>query len=274
MEPLAEAVQGGSVIMFDRVRGALTRRRVAVQSQPLKAIAWGNLWRSVLGSVVATLLARISLTLARIPEPVRYGGLLALVLAVLSILYGLRKVSQWLKTLTVRRSVLILLVAYVIVAVVIALTTTEQISFGEALPQAFVRVPTVLGQELHRGILSAMRFPDDFRFAYTGSRPRLNVPGADPSAEGIVANEPVLIQVPVTSADSPTLIDYSTGEEVVLTSQAKQLCDLDPLSDDSFLSSGTVLITEGPHFRKDGMWWRVRNEIGSAWCPAEALQRP
>jgi hypothetical protein len=260
--------------MLDKIRSFLTRRRAAMHQQPLRPIAWDKLWRGVLGLLLALLLARFALTLARVPEPVRYISLFALALAALSLVYGLRRTVQWIQTLTIRRALIILLAAYAVAAVTIAFTTTEEVGFSEALPRALVRVPIWLGQEVYRGALALLRFPDEFRFAYTGTRPRLHVAGSDSSADKIAANEPELIEVPALNTSDPALLDHSPGEEVRPGPGADQMCEPDALADDSFLSSGIARVTEGPQYRQARLWWRIRNEAGSGWCPAEVLLNP
>jgi hypothetical protein len=233
-------------------------------------IKWGSVIRGLVALFLAVQAAGLSLSLARWSQPIRYASLAALLVALGLIIYGLSELWRWIRTLTLRRVLVIVLVSYLLAVTLVWLTTPGSAGLAQSWLKAMAQVPLALSRGIVNGGLSLAQFPDQFRTAYTGQSSLIPFPNAKDSQERVAANAPSA-PVDVTPPKGAAAKKVSSGQMVTVTSQAGSLCQMDALSDGPFTPGTVAQVVEGPRFLKGEAWWRVRTEMNSGWCPGKVL---
>lgn len=249
-------------------RGAsISSRRFLSWNQPRGPIAWKRLFQSVLGIVLAVLLSQLAIFTAQLPQPLHQASLAILAITLLVVLLAIWALGLWVRSLTILRMLAFLVMLYVIPVLVMAIATTGETGFGNALLRATIQIPLTAIQWSTHGLVALVRFPSDFSYAYNSRR-------SNASIDAVTANDTSLLKIRIPSATTTNNASLAPGALVSLNTQAKRACRLDVLTDDSFFSTKEMLVTEGPQYEEGAVWWRVRNETGSAWCPASVMQEP
>jgi len=245
----------------------------ADHSKTMSPIKWGGLIQGVLALFLMVQTARLALNLARWQEPVRYASIAMLLVTVGLAVYGLRGLWQWICTLTLRRALTIVAVLYLAIVSIVGLTTPNQSDLSKNWLDAAVEVPLAAVRAIAAGGVAVLRFPGQFRVAYTGRAPLLSLPGRPELEE-----EPVLANAPPTTgeillppSDETPSRRVSLGSEVVVTAQGSSVCQMHVLADGPFTAGVAVVVVEGPRFVDQETWWRVENDTGSGWCPSTVI---
>lgn len=188
-------------------------------------------------------------------------------MALLVALFAIRALWQWIRSLTMLRALKFATVLYAVSVLVMAIATTREGGFVEALIRACIQVPLTVAQWSSHGFAAISRYPSDFSRAYGSRNPKASI-------DALAANEDSSLTVQIPSSTATVKDSIIAGTLVIPGPQARSRCQLDALTDESFFTSKDSLVTEGPRYEEDVLWWRIRNEAGSAWCPANALKEP
>lgn len=242
-------------------------RRFPNRNQPQSPITWGKLFKAALGVGVATALSQLALFFAQLPQPLYQVSLVILALALLVALFAIRALWQWIRSFTMLRALKFATVLYAISVLVRAIAITGEGGFVEALFYASIQVPLTAVQWSSHGFTIISKYPSDFSRAYSSRNPNAGI-------DAVTANEDSSLTVQIPSLTAAAKDTITAGSLVILSPQAKSRCQLDVLTDESFFTSKDVLVTEGPRYEEDALWWRIRNEVGSAWCPMSTLNEP
>lgn len=227
-------------------------------------ILWRKLIKASLEAGATALLLHLALFMAQLPQPLRKYSLLVLALSLLIAFFSLRSFWFWLRSITFYNFLKFTIFLYIISVLVMAIATTGDDGFTRAVFRSSVQIPTIFITKLHNNVLPIFNYPWNFSQAY-------NSRNIAPSFDAISANEltTITLTVPNVTVSRKSLI--TPGVYIIMNNEANKTCKLDLLSDDVFFESQATLVTEGPKYESGTIWWRLRNETGSAWCPNEVL---
>jgi len=231
-------------------------------------ILWGKLIRAIFGISLAILLSKLALFGAQLSEPLHKVSLFVLAITLVITLFSIRALWLWIRSLTIFSIMKFTIMLYVIPVLVIAVATTGEDGFLQALIRAALQVPSAMGQWSSRGLAAIARYPVEFSHAY-------NNRNADASIDAVTANETTTLTVKIPSSASAVKSFTTNGMLVTMNLQAKTSCQLDAMSDETFFSTKDALVVmEGPRYEEGVIWWRIQNDAGSAWCAADVLEGP
>lgn len=241
-------------------------------STPRKGLQLGALLRAALALFVATISGRTALYLASWQPPIKYVGLVALIVALGLVIYSVKWTWQWIRTVSPVRVLVIVLLCYFLMVGITGLRPWGQAgSFDDWLHIA-ISVPLDIGRAVSRGALALLEFPGRFVKEFSGSFV------AETVGAGIVSSEPPVpanasippIQIEIIPAKANTKV-FSLGDAASTTDKAVHLCQMDVFADGTFTAGTRVRVVEGPRYITDEQWWRVRSDGNSGWCPSSAL---
>ena len=216
---------------------------------------------------MAILLSQLALFWAQLPQPLHKYSLLVLAISLFIAMLSIRPLWLWIQSLTVFRLLKFTFTLYIISVLVMAISTTGEDGFVRALSQSATQIPSIVARQISSVIGSMLRYPVDFSHAY-------NRRESTTSIDAILANESTMLDVNLPSSTSNEQPPIGRGMLVTMNSQAKNSCQLDALSDETFFTTNDALMTEGPRYQDNLVWWRLRNQLGTAWCPSNVLSTP
>ena len=168
--------------------------------------------KRMLGIVVLVLIAKwcysFAIVTARWPEPIKYGGLVLLLVSVGLVFWGLVLVWKVLRQLRLGGLLVIFGAAYLLFIGASLLTFDSSLPlYKEALSATKRLVVSAVDQA--RDIGQGLRnVPEEFRFAYTGHRRPLRLSGMDPEDSSyltpVPANRPARLLATKEAVASPT----------------------------------------------------------------------
>lgn len=247
--------------------------RTESPTKPPRVAAWFALIQAIVSLYLVTQAARLTLFLGRWPLPIRYSSLIMLLVMLGIIWYGLLRLLRWGRTLSLKRTVIIILILFIVTVFFIGMNNPSEEGPLKSFQNAAIAVPRTASQWIIDGFWAIVRFPGQMWTAYTGKAAIGNVPGAtNRSTEPVIINVPnksVPIGIPATPPREQPKVDL--GDTVATTSQAALLCKMSVLADGPFPAEASVTIIEGPRIKEGGLWWRVQNDMGIGWCPASTL---
>jgi lysylphosphatidylglycerol synthetase-like protein (DUF2156 family) len=230
-------------------------------------IPWGKFLKATFGISVSILLLQLALFLAQLPIQLHQASLATLGISLLIILFSIHALWIWIQSLTAFSIVKFLFTLYIISVLVMAIATTQEGDFTRAFLRAALQIPSTAAQFSFRSLASILEYPSSFSNAYNGQN-------SNASMDAITANESVLLTVKIPVLTSGAKSSIAVGMLITVNNEAKKFCQLDAMSDETFFTIRDVLVTDGPRY-EDGMAkWRLRNEVGSAWCADDVLSMP
>lgn len=143
----------------------------------------------------------------RWPEPIKYVGVVLFLLSVGSFLWGIVIVWKVLRQLRLKGLLIVLGVSYVLLISVSVLTSDSSLPFHQEAWLVTQRLIVSTSRKARDVGRALVRAPEEFRFAYTGHRHPILLPGMDSSyLTPIPANEPARVSLTL----SPVPAVYET----------------------------------------------------------------
>lgn len=237
-----------------------------------KGLRLGALLRAALAFFLAASAGRLALYLAPWQPPVKYASLVALLLALGLIVYGVKWAWQWLRTVSLARALAFVLLCYFLAVVIVGLKAWGQTGLPSHWLDVAISVPLDAGRAVSRGARALVQFPGRFLTEFSG--PSL----AETGGAGTASMEPPApanasippIQIGTTPAKAGARV-FSLGDAATTTDQAARLCQMNAFADGPFAVGTQVRLIEGPRYVTDEQWWRVRSDGNNGWCPSSAL---
>lgn len=258
-------------------------------------LLWRKLIRAIFLLPLAWLAYTIGLMAVRWPMPVTVVGIVILVIAGGAFVQGLVDLLRVCAQLGIKRLIVRLLILYLAAVLMVGLalpsTAPKDITFWRAVAIDIARWAL---DEIRGGARTIVAAPEEIRFAITGRRSPVRVPGVewvdgvppppirankvptgaeaiDPTpipiieGDGLVEIAPTVDQ-PLRVGDTVRVVGTEgaalRGREAPAIS-AKVVVRFPPES--------VVQIIDGPHIADGKTWWKVRSERGEGWCAAEFL---
>jgi hypothetical protein len=209
------------------------------------------------------------------PDAYKKASLVMLALSLGIFIWGFYHIWLVLRGIGLRGVLWIGLVGFVVLVGFNFLTSAGGVSTGRqalsVVSQSGQQVWLVVGKTF----ISVIRAPEDFRFAYTGTRSPANLsgfPAPDPAAQPIVQVDARNYHPPAVDRLQPggyAIISDPDGGRIACRSGPG---DEFPLSV-SFHENDRLLILDGPASSVDspGRWWLVHGVNGEGWCLEEFL---
>lgn len=239
-----------------------------------KGLRFGILFRAVLALFLAACTGRLALYLAPWQPPVKYTSLVALLLALALIVYGLRWAWQWLRTVSPGRVLVFVILCYCLVVFVVGIQAWGKAGLPGHWLDIAIAVPLDAGRTVSRGARALVQFPGRFLTEFSGpSLAKTDGAGTasmEPPAPANASIPP--IQIGTTPAKAGARV-FSIGDAATTTDQAARLCQMNAFADGPFATGTQVRLIEGPRYVTGEQWWRVRSDGNSGWCPISALLR-
>jgi hypothetical protein len=231
---------------------------------------------------LALLAWKSAVTLARWPSP---GKTASVVLAIVAL--GLATWSGWFlwrafRLLGVRRLLTLLFVAYLSVVSVGVVTAVDERPLAQTILLQVQRVASQAWGTLAGFTRSLVEAPATFRFAYTGRRPPIDVPGVEVNPTPIEGDiiEPLvyttLDELTPTARPVPTEPEVS-GEIQIggyvrvsgtggrgLRARSGPGTSYEIVT--RFSEGRQLLVLAGPVEAEGYAWWRVHGDQGEGWC--------
>lgn len=246
----------------------------AIHPKRIPPIRWTGFVLGVLALFLMVLTARLALRLARWQEPARYTSIAMLLLAAALTTFGFRTLWQSVRTLTLRRAATIVGVSYLVAVCIAGLTTPSQVGLPRSWLNAATEVPVAAVRRIMVGSRAVVRFPGQFRAAYTGRAPLLNLSqGPELRGEPALANARATareIAMPLLDQSQPVRI--APGAQLLVTTRGGRACHMHALAHGPFAAGATVVVVEGPRFDDGETWWRVKGASATGWCPSTSLE--
>lgn len=236
----------------------------------LKALLW-----AMLRLLIAIWLWNAALRLARYQPPLKTVGLILAIICVGLVVWSAWGLWKTLRTLGIRRLVVVLLSGLALAVTVGILTAPSDRPLGERILTQVGATVEHLWESSLRAVGIVLRAPDDFLFAYTGRRALQAMPAGypipDPQAtpiEFIVSGKsgsppPLALRIGNTArvaASTSTETLCARAEPTVYSAVAARLT-----------KGATVEVLEGPMLADGYKWWKVRASQGEGWCVASQL---
>jgi len=150
-----------------------------------------------------------AISTARWPGPIKYGGIALFLVAVGLFLWGIVTIWKILQQLRLRGLLIVLGVGYLLLISTLVLTSGSSLPLHQEALLTTKRLIVAAGHRIREVGQTLVEAPEEFRFAYTGHRRPLQLPGTDPEDTSyltpIPANRPV--QLPPTA--KPTVYPTS-----------------------------------------------------------------
>jgi hypothetical protein len=155
-----------------------------------------------------------AISTARWPEPIKYGGVALFLLAAGLFLWEVLTIWKLLRQLRLRGLLIVLGIGYVLLISALVLTSGSPLPFHQEAWLTTQRLIVGAGHKVHDVGQALVEAPEEFRFAYTGHRRPVLLPGMDAEDTSyltpIPANRPAQLSLSATSAASPTRVITST----------------------------------------------------------------
>ena len=189
------------------------------ESQPRLRV--GLLFLRLIGIALLLLLAQGcksgAISTARWPAPIKHIGI-ALILAALGFLvWSLIVVWRVLGQLRLKRLLILLGIAYVLVLVVSLLTAQSPRPFFQQVWWTTRQTFSFVGRQVRDGALTVVGTPQEFRLAYTGHRRPIRLPGMDAEDTSyltpIPANRPARQESGARPVDTPTPLPVDSAQD-------------------------------------------------------------
>lgn len=237
-----------------------------------KGLQFGILFRAVLALFLAACTGRLALYLAPWQPPVKYASLVALLLAFALIVYGVKWAWQWLRTVSLGRVLVFVLLCYCLVVFIVGLRAWGEAGLLSHWLDVAIGVPMDAGRAVSRGAVALVQFPGRYWTEFSGPFVADTAgTGVAPTGTPVPANALVApIRIVTTPAETNATV-LSLGDPATTTDRAGRLCQMDAFAEGPFAAGTKVRLVEGPHYITDEVWWRVRSEVSSGWCPGRAL---
>lgn len=171
----------------------------------------GLFLKRVIGIVLLFALAKWTksgaLNMARWPEPIKYGGVALFLLAVGLFLWGVVTIWKLLRQLRLRGLLIVLGTGYVLLISALVLTSDSPLPLHQEAWLTARRLIAAVGHQVGDLIQALVEAPQEFRFAYTGHRRPVLLPGMDAEDTSyltpIPANRPAQLSLSVAPIASP-----------------------------------------------------------------------
>jgi hypothetical protein len=185
-------------------------------------LGWKLLLKRSIGIVLFLVLAHFckegALNTARWPEPIKYIGIVLIFIAAVLFVWGIIILWRVLRQLRLRRLLIALGLVFVIVIVVSALTSDSPLPLHEQIWVTTKQLVASVGRRTRDIAVALIEIPREFRFAYTGRRRPILLPGMDPDDPSyltpIPANRPAQFAPDVAPTPMPTRTSTVTQEAV------------------------------------------------------------
>lgn len=250
---------------------------------------WGRIWKGrgrfrvqilrIVGTILLLALASwlwdTAVRTAAMPGAYKKASLVMLAISLGLFIWGFYHLYKVLVGIGLRGVLWIALVGFLLLVGFNFLTSPVGISTGRqalsVVSQSWQQVWLAVG----KSFIAVIKAPEDFRFAYTGSRSPADLSGfpiPDPAALKIV-------QIDARNYYPPAIDHLQPGGYAIIsdTDGGHTACRSGPGSDSpisaSFHENDRLLILEGPEADSDslGDWWFVHGVHGEGWCLEEFL---
>jgi len=169
------------------------------------------LFKRLIGVVFTLALAHIcvegALSTARWPEPIKYIAVATMPIAAGLFVWGMVIVWRILLQLRLKRLLIALGIVYVVVIAVSVLTSESSLPFHEQVWVTTKQMVVSVGRKTRDVVLALAGIPEEFRFAYTGHRRPILLPGMDAEDTSyltpIPANRPARLEPGAQPTSTP-----------------------------------------------------------------------
>jgi len=145
---------------------------------------------------------------ARWPEPIKYGGVALFLLAAGLFLWGIVTIWKVLRQLRLRGLLIVLGIGYVLLISALVLISDSPLPLRQEAWLITRRLIAAVGHQVSDLVQTLVEAPQEFRFAYTGHRRPVLLPGMDPKDTSyltpVPANHPAQVSLSAVPIASPT----------------------------------------------------------------------
>jgi len=155
-----------------------------------------------------------ALSMARWPEPIKYGGVALFLLAAGLFFWGIVTIWKVLRQLRLRGLLIVLGIGYVLLISALVLISDSPLPLHQEAWLTTQQLIVGTGHKVREVGQALVEAPQEFRFAYTGHRRPVLLPGMDPDDTSyltpIPANRPAQLSLSAVPTASPTRVNAPT----------------------------------------------------------------
>ncbi len=253
-------------------------------------------WSSLIGAIVALLLANILYNMTRATVrwdlPLKFVGWLCLALMIGALAWFMVAIVRVLRQMGLKRLLIRLVILSVTGMAFVGLLVPTGLSGTAHWSASVTRIGTWIADETHEIFRWLITAPEEINFAATGRRDPIPVPGVDwPNG---VPPTPIVVRIGVhgsgaAPATRPTSVSASAvetdpsafhiGDQVHVTGTdgASLLVRAEPSTGAKIIAKVTtgskLIIVDGPRVADGRSWWRVRSGDIEGWCASTFLTK-